>query len=165
MRERSLQRWAFETPGIPDSLFVRDEEVPMTKEEVRAMVISKLRLREGQDVLDVGCGTGSVTVEMALVTGYAVGIDENEKAIELTKTNADNFKVNIKLIQGHAPDVMRDLDKFDRIFIGGGSDMLESILEESMMHLKEGGRIVLDAIQLETATRAISIMSTKWMLK
>ncbi|MUN28408.1 precorrin-6Y C5,15-methyltransferase (decarboxylating) subunit CbiT [Sulfuracidifex metallicus] len=161
MRERSLQRWAFETPGIPDSLFVRDEEVPMTKEEVRAMVISKLRLREGQDVLDVGCGTGSVTVEMALVTGYAVGIDENEKAIELTKTNADNFKVNIKLIQGHAPDVMRDLDKFDRIFIGGGSDMLESILEESMMHLKEGGRIVLDAIQLETATRAISIMSTK----
>jgi len=61
--------WPFVTFGIPDEEFLRVEDVPMTKEEIRALVISKLRLRRGNRVMDVGCGTGSVAVEMAFSCG------------------------------------------------------------------------------------------------
>jgi precorrin-6B methylase 2 len=59
-------------PGIPDEEFIRDPEVPMTKEEVRAVVISKLKVGPGDVLLDVGCGTGSVSVEAALLGARGV---------------------------------------------------------------------------------------------
>ncbi len=161
MKERSSQKWEFKTPGVPDSLFLRDEEIPMTKEEIRSLVISKLRLSENHEVLDVGCGTGSVTVEMALIAKKVVGVDDNPKAVELTKANAEKFGVNVSVLQGHAPEALKDMGKFDRIFIGGGSDSLEEIIAEALNHLKNDGRIVIDAILLETATRAISLLSKR----
>lgn len=165
MKERSSQKWEFRTPGIPDSLFLRDEEIPMTKEEIRSLVMSKLRLREDHEALDIGCGTGSVTVEMALIAKRVVGIDNNPKAVELTKANVSKFGVNVDVIQGHAPEALKDLGKFDRIFIGGGSDILEEIVMEALNHLKSGGRIVIDAILLETATRAVSLLSERLRLR
>ncbi|MGH9912298.1 MAG: precorrin-6Y C5,15-methyltransferase (decarboxylating) subunit CbiT, partial [Nitrososphaeraceae archaeon] len=56
--------WKFDTPGIPDELFERSEQVPITKEEVRALTICKLRLKKGFSAIDVGCGSGSLTVEI-----------------------------------------------------------------------------------------------------
>lgn len=58
--------WKYVIPGIPDNFFERDEEIPMTKEEIRALALSKLRIRKGDMILDIGCGTGSVTVEASL---------------------------------------------------------------------------------------------------
>ena len=58
--------WKSKTPGIPDEEFERTESVPITKEEVRSIQISKARLSVGQTVLDIGCGSGSITVEAGL---------------------------------------------------------------------------------------------------
>ena len=65
--------WNFKTPGVPDELFSQSEVVPgPTKEEVRVITISKARLRDGFVVVDVGCGTGGLTVEAALQVGLTV---------------------------------------------------------------------------------------------
>jgi cobalt-precorrin-6B (C15)-methyltransferase len=58
--------WNSKSPGIPDEFFLREEEVPITKEEVRSIIISKLRLTENSSVIDIGCGSGSITVELCL---------------------------------------------------------------------------------------------------
>ena len=58
--------WNFKTPGIPDDFFERAEKVPITKEEVRTIQLSKARLRKGQTVFDIGCGSGSISIEAAI---------------------------------------------------------------------------------------------------
>ncbi|WP_338603736.1 precorrin-6Y C5,15-methyltransferase (decarboxylating) subunit CbiT [Sulfolobus tengchongensis] len=155
--------WNYVVPGIPDSYFERDEEIPMTKEEIRALALSKLRIRRGDTFLDIGCGTGSVTIEASLLVGNngkVYGIDKDEKAITLTRKNAEKFGLNnIVLVKGEAPDILFTLDKkFDRIFIGGGSEKISEIIGASWELLKENGRIVIDAILLETVNKAINAM-------
>ena len=80
--------WKFKTPGIPDEYFERVEKVPITKEEVRVIQISKARLKPGQIVYDIGCGSGSISVEAAFQiesSGKVLAVDYDENAIELTK--------------------------------------------------------------------------------
>ncbi|ACP34263.1 precorrin-6Y C5,15-methyltransferase (decarboxylating), CbiT subunit [Sulfolobus islandicus Y.G.57.14] len=156
--------WKYVIPGIPDNFFERDEEIPMTKEEIRALALSKLRIRKGDMILDIGCGTGSVTVEASLLvgsTGKVYGVDKEEKAINLTRRNAEKFGVlnNIVLIKGEAPEILFTInEKFDRIFIGGGSEKIKEIISASWEIIKKGGRVVIDAILLETVNNAISAM-------
>jgi len=73
--------WDYITPGIPDELFERSENVPITKEDIRSIVLSKLRLRKNYSVIDVGCGSGSITVEVCLQVKsknvYACDLDES----------------------------------------------------------------------------------------
>jgi len=87
--------WTYCTGGIPDELFERLDQVPITKEEIRALVISKLRLRENSWAIDVGCGSGSITVEICLQArgGKVYAIDFDKSAIELTKRNLFRFGV------------------------------------------------------------------------
>ena len=80
--------WKTKTPGIPDELFERDENVPITKEEVRVVQIAKGRLEPGMTVYDIGCGSGSMSVEIALQvedSGHVHAVDYDPKAVELTK--------------------------------------------------------------------------------
>ena len=157
-------RWEYNVPGIPDNYFDRDEEIPMTKEEIRALALSKLRLKRGETVLDIGCGTGSVTIEASLIVGdkgKVYGIDKNEKAINLTRKNAEKFNVlnNIVLIKGEAPEIFLSLDtKFDKVFIGGGSERIDEILRALWNMLNSKARVVIDAILVETVARAIKAM-------
>ena len=86
--------WDAKTPGIPDELFDRDENVPITKEEARAVQISKARLKPGMTVYDIGCGSGSISVEAALQveeSGSVHAIDYDAKAVELTKKILQNL--------------------------------------------------------------------------
>ena len=98
--------WKYRTPGIPDELFERVEEVPITKEEVRAIQISKGRLNEGQTVYDIGCGSGSVSIEAAHqigTSGKVFAIDFDSKAVELTEKNLSKFGIsNVTVILGNA---------------------------------------------------------------
>jgi len=100
--------WKSKTPGIPDEEFERTESVPITKEEIRAIQISKGRLSAGQTVLDIGCGSGSVTVEAAIQiedSGKVVGVDIDPNAIELTEKNLKKFGIsNYTLIEGNAKE-------------------------------------------------------------
>jgi cobalt-precorrin-6B (C15)-methyltransferase len=152
--------WTYKTPGVPDELFMTAEEVPgPTKEEIRVLTVSKARVKEGFRVTDVGCGTGSITVEIALQvgpSGRVFAIDENEEAVKVTRENVKRFNVQdrVEVILGRAPEVMRDLPTMDAIIVGGSS-FLKKVLKTSKEKLKEGGRIVINAITLDTAYEAL----------
>lgn len=152
--------WKYRTPGIPDEMFTQGEGVPgPTKEEIRIITISKARLKEGAYVLDVGCGTGGLTVEAALQVipgGQVFAVDEDEEAIRLTRENVYKFGVQdvVEVIHGRAPDVISDLPMLDAIIIGG-SKSLREVLEAAYRKLKCGGRLVVNAIMLNTCCEAL----------
>jgi cobalt-precorrin-6B (C15)-methyltransferase len=152
--------WKFKTPGIPEDLFIQSDKVPgPTKEEIRVLTISKARLKEGSYVVDVGCGTGGLTVESALQVGNKGGvfaIDGDGEAVKLTTSNVEKFDAQdiVKIIHGKAPEALSDLPKVDAVIVGG-SKSLREVIQVSCGKLKENGRIVVNAILLETASMAI----------
>jgi len=154
--------WNYKTPGIPDEYFERVEKVPITKEEVRTIQISKARLKPGQIVYDVGCGSGSISVEAALQvesSGKILAIDFDEKAIELTKKNAEKFQItNITTIFGNAKEKILELEQADTIFVGGTGGDTQKIVELSQTNLKSGGRIVIGTILIETLSAVLQIL-------
>ena len=154
--------WNKKTPGIPDDQFERAEDVPITKEEVRVLQISKAQLSPGQTVYDIGCGSGSISVEAALQVesnGNVIAIDFDSKAIELTKKNLEKFGIsNVKVIFGNAKEKISELPEADAIFVGGTGGDTQKIIELSQNKLKSGGRIVVGIILIETLYSVISIM-------
>jgi len=154
--------WNFKTPGIPDELFERTEKVPITKEEVRVIQISKARLRPGQLVYDVGCGSGSISVEAAIQvesSGKVLAIDYDENAIELTKKNIEKFGLsNVSLIHGNAKEKITELEPADAIFVGGTGKDTAEIVELCQSKLKAGGRIVIGTILIETLYTVLQIL-------
>ena len=149
--------WDYRTPGIPDELFERTEEVPITKEDIRAIALSKLRLKEGYSAIDIGCGSGSITVELCLQTkGSVYAIDFDQKAIDLTKKNLSKFGVEAKVILGKAQDILTDLPQADAVVIGGTWGDTRRVIELAISKLKKGGRIVIDTILIETMYQAIT---------
>jgi len=152
--------WKYKTPGIPDELFLQSDKVPgPTKEEIRVLTISKARLKEGFIVLDVGCGTGGLTIEAALQVGHkgrVFAVDEDEEAVKLTTSNVEKFNAQdvVKVIRGKAPEALLDLPKVDVVLIGGTKNLRE-IIQEAHEKLKENGRIVINAILLETGFTAL----------
>lgn len=154
--------WKHRTPGIPDEFFERTEEVPITKEEVRVVQLSKARLDSGNLVYDIGCGSGSITVEAALQVGpegkiYAVDIDP--KAIELTKKNLAKFQVsNVELILGDAKEKIPSLIEADAVFVGGTGGDTKDIVKLCYEKLKPGARIVVGVILIETLYAVLEII-------
>ena len=154
--------WNFKTPGIPDEHFERAEKVPITKEEVRTIQISKARLKPGQIVYDIGCGSGSISVEAAIQiesSGKVLAIDYDENAIELTKTNLKKFNLpNVSVIFGNAKEKISDLEMADVIFIGGTGGDTGEIVKLSENKIKSGGRIVIGIILIETLYSVLQIL-------
>jgi len=154
--------WNFKTPGIPDELFERTEKVPITKEEVRVIQISKARLRPGQLVYDVGCGSGSISIEAAIQvesSGKVLAIDYDENAIELTKKNVEKFGLsNVSLIHGNAKEKITVLEPADAIFVGGTGKDTAEIVELCQDKLKSGGRIVIGTILIETLYTILQLL-------
>jgi cobalt-precorrin-6B (C15)-methyltransferase len=154
--------WNYKTPGIPDEYFERTENVPITKEEVRTIQISKARLKPGQTVYDIGCGSGSISIEAAFQvesSGKVLAIDYDENAIELTKKNMYKFDLsNISVIFGNAKEKILELEEADAIFIGGTGGDTKEIVEISQNKLKSGGRIVIGTILIETLYSVLQIL-------
>ena len=154
--------WNFKTPGIPDEFFERIEKVPITKEEIRTIQISKARLRPGQIVYDVGCGSGSISVEAAIQvesSGKVLAIDYDENAIKLTKKNIEKFELsNVSLIFGNAKEKITELEPADAIFVGGTGKDTVKIVELCQDKLKSGGRIVIGIILIETLYTVLQIL-------
>ena len=153
-------KWEFTTPGIPDDLFERSDNVPITKEDIRALAVSKLRLKEGYDVIEVGTGSGSLTVEICLQvkSGKVYSIDLNPEAIELARRNLERFGTNAQLILSHAQNVISSLPMVDAIAIGGTLGETEEIIKLSLQRLKSGGRIVIDTILIETLFKTLTAL-------
>lgn len=154
--------WNHKTPGIPDEYFERTEDVPITKEEIRVIQISKARLSEGDLVYDIGCGSGSITVEAAIQIGksgkiYAVDIDKN--AIDLTKKNLAKFGIeNAELIQADAKQKIPELPQADAIFVGGTGGDTKDIVTLCNAKLKSGARIVIGIILIETLYSVLDVI-------
>jgi precorrin-6Y C5,15-methyltransferase (decarboxylating) len=144
------------THGLPDSMFRRgagaDGVVPMTKSEVRAVCLSKLQLTERSVCWDVGAGTGSVAIEMALQAkrGQVYAIERKSKAVELLHLNKEKFSIeNLTVISGCAPEACFDLPAPSHVFIGGSSGNMQDILA-LLLEKNPGIRIVATAISLES---------------
>jgi len=154
--------WKFKTPGIPDEEFERADKVPITKEEVRVVQISKARLKPGQIVYDIGCGSGSISIEAALqieTSGKVLAVDYDENAIELTKKNMKKFDLsNISVIHGNAKEKILELEDANTIFIGGTGGDTKEIVELSENKLKSGGRIVIGIILIETLYSVLQVL-------
>ncbi|MCT4543082.1 MAG: precorrin-6Y C5,15-methyltransferase (decarboxylating) subunit CbiT [Vallitalea sp.] len=149
--------------GIPDKAFIRGD-IPMTKSEVRAITLSKLRLQENSHVLDIGCGTGSITVECGLLCnkGLITSIDQKTEAIELTKKNINKFNLeNVQFIHGEAPKDIPDIF-YDRIFLGGGSKQISGIIDFIYKHLKPNGIFVANTILLDSTYKILQSLENKF---
>jgi len=146
--------WKYKTPGISDENFERSEAVPITKEEVRVIQISKARLNPGNIVYDIGCGSGSISVEAAIQienTGKVFAVDLDPKAIELTKKNLSKFNLsNVTVIAGNAKEKISELPLADAIFIGGTGSDTKDIVKLCFDKLKPNARIVIGVILIET---------------
>lgn len=143
--------------GIPDEQFTRGS-VPMTKAEVRSVVISKLRVPENGICWDLGCGTGSVSVEMALgcFEGTVYAVDRSEEAVSLTNTNAVKFRCdNIRAVLGEIPEALSALPAPDSVFIGGASGKIGAVLDE-VYSCNPKAVAVLTAVSLETLNEAVT---------
>jgi len=159
--------WNYKTSGIPDELFLRTDLVPITKEEIRAIVISKLRLKETDSVIDIGCGSGSITVELCLqcTKGNVYAVDMDKNALDLTKKNLDRFRVKAILRYGKVQDIIDSFPTVNGIVIGGTDGDIEYIIEKSINKLEKEGRLVITTIQIDNMYRGIKSVKSSNLLK
>ena len=146
--------------GLPDDAFLRGN-VPMTKEEVRTLAVSKLRLNEDSVVWDVGAGTGSVSIECALScpAGRVFAVEQKEEALSLLAENKARFHAaNLTIVGGTAPEALKDLPAPHRVFIGGTSGSLEEILRV-IFGKNPAARVVCTAVTLETVAEAARLFA------
>ena len=148
------------THGLPDEAFQRTESVPMTKSEVRSVCLSKLALTEHAICWDVGAGSGSVAIEMALKAtgGEVYAIERKDTAVELLRENTRRFGLeNLTVVPGLAPEVCRELPAPTHVFIGGSAGNMRQILEE-ILGKNPNARIVATAVTLESIAELTQCM-------
>lgn len=146
------QLWPYITPGIPDELFERLPGIPLSKREIRLLLISHLRLEPDSVLWDIGAGTGTIPVEIGLLCpqGRIIAVERDEEVANLIRRNCDRFEVkNVEVIEGSAPECLRSLPKPPhRVCIEGGRPIWD-ILKEVWRYLPHQGRVVATASNLE----------------
>ena len=148
------------TPGLPDEAFIRGD-VPMTKQEVRAAALAKLAVGPSDVLWDVGAGTGSVSVELALAAprGHVYAVECEPDACALTRQNREKFAAwNLSLIEGRAPAALEALPAPDAVFIGGTKGGMAAVVD-TVLTKNANARICIAAIALETLSAAIAALT------
>ena len=149
-------------PGLPDEAFERGD-VPMTKQEVRAAVLAKLAVRPEDILWDVGAGTGSVSVELALAAprGRVYAVECRPEGCALIKANREKLRTrNLVLVEGLAPAALSDLPAPDAVFIGGSKGSLAAIVDAAL-DKNPDARICVSAIALESLSAAVAALTAK----
>ncbi len=145
--------------GLPDSAFLR-AEVPMTKQEVRAVTLAKLGVTKGAVCWDVGAGTGSVSLEMAECAedGAVYAVEQKEAACELIEKNKLHLGVsNVRVVRGTAPEALEALPAPTHVFVGGSSGNMKEILELALQKNPQA-RIVINTVTAESFAEAVELM-------
>jgi len=140
-------------PGIEDAHFVTDGESGkglLTKREVRLNILSLLQPAPQDIAWDIGAGCGGVAIEWALWNpqGQVYAIEHHDQRIACLEANKEAFGVsaNLSVIQGRAPDCLKELPFPDKIFIGGSGGELGRIMQLAWQRLKPGGRLAASAV-------------------
>jgi precorrin-6Y C5,15-methyltransferase (decarboxylating) len=144
------------TLGIPDEEFATVKKL-ITKEEIRVVTLAKLKLRHDMTLWDIGAGSGSVSIEAdhLLPHGHIFAIERNPQCHDFIKDNLRKFNArHVTLVAGAAPACLEELPDPDRVFIGGSGGNLWEILDAIDGRLPADGRIVLNAVTLDTLTAA-----------
>ena len=143
--------------SIEDEKFIRGK-VPMTKQEIRILTLAKAQIGEKDFVVDVGAGTGSISIEAAKIAkhGYVFSIEKNSEAVELITQNAEKFLIdNIIIINAEAPDGIRQIPKIDIAIIGGSGGKIIEILNAIDAKIKIGGKIILNFITVQSLSKCL----------
>jgi precorrin-6Y C5,15-methyltransferase (decarboxylating) len=146
------------TPGWRDDMFIRGD-VPMTKQTVRAAILSKLGVRDSDVTWDIGAGTGSVSAELATVSRRVYAVELDSEACALIERNRERFHAwNLNLIHGRAPEVLEALPAPDAVFVGGTKGELSAVID-AVLRKNPQARICISAIAIETLNAAVSALS------
>jgi cobalt-precorrin-6B (C15)-methyltransferase len=144
--------WSYVTPGIPDHLFERLPGIPLSKREVRLLLLSALRMEADSVLWDIGAGTGTIPVEVGLLCPQAkiIAVERDEEVANLIRRNCERFGVkNVEVIEGSAPDCLETLPhKPQRVCIEGGKP-IKTVLSSVWDYLPVEGRVVATAGNLE----------------
>jgi precorrin-6Y C5,15-methyltransferase (decarboxylating) CbiT subunit len=147
------QLWPYLTPGIPDELFEHLPGIPLSQREVRLLLIAQLRLKPDSVLWDIGSGTGTIPVEVGLLSPSSriIAIERDEEVASLIKRNCDRFEVkNVDVIEGSAPECLYQIQSPPhRICIEGGRP-IQDILQAAWHYLPPSGRVVTTAANLES---------------
>lgn len=155
-------RTPIRSPGLPDSAFLRGN-VPMTKQLVRSAILAKLAVHPCDILWDVGAGTGSVGIELALAApcGRVYAVEYKPEACNLVAQNREKFCAwNLEVIVGRAPDTLYALPAPDAVFIGGTGGSMEAIVQ-AVLDKNPDARICISAIALETVHAAMSALAAR----
>ncbi len=147
------------TSGWPDSAFLR-AEVPMTKQEVRAVTLAKLGVTKTAVCWDVGAGTGSVSLEMAECAedGVVYAVEQKDAACELIEKNKQHLGIsNVCVVRGTAPEALAELPAPTHVFIGGSSGNMKEILE-LVLRKNPQARIVINTVTAESFAEAVTLL-------
>ena len=147
------QLWPYITPGIPDDLFERLPGIPLSKREIRLLLISQLRLQSNSLVWDIGAGTGTIPVEIGLLCPKAqiIAVERDDEVANLIRRNCDRFNVkNVEVVEASAPECLPNLPQpAHRVCIEGGRP-IKDILKAVWQYLPQQGRVVTTASNLES---------------
>ncbi len=146
--------------GIDDDEFATAKKL-ITKQEVRAVTLAKLRLQDDLVMWDIGAGSGSVSIEASnlMPNGRIFALERNPQYLGFIRDNLKKFVArNVTLVEAFAPEGLDDLPDPDRVFVGGSGGMLEEIIDAVDRRLKPEGVIVLNAVTLDTLTKAVEFL-------
>jgi precorrin-6Y C5,15-methyltransferase (decarboxylating) len=129
----------------------------ITKREVRLLSLASLAIRPDAVVWDIGAGSGSVSIEAALLArdGKVYAIEVDPEGVEICRENVRTHGVdNVVVVAGRAPEALAELEDPDAVFVGGSKGSMQEIIDVALSRLRPGGRLVANAITLENAAEA-----------
>ena len=144
--------WPYKTPGIPDKLFERLPGIPLSKREVRILIISSLRMKPDSVLWDIGAGTGTIPVELGLLCpqGQIIAVERDEEVARLIERNCDRFEVNnVSVVRGSAPECLAEIKPKPNLVCIEGGKPIKDILKQTWKYLQPEGRIVATVNNLE----------------
>ena len=142
--------------------WIKDEDwirgnIPMTKFNIRILTLGYLAIEKGDRFLDIGAGTGSVSIECALHGAQVWAIERQQQGIDLIKANNEKFGAGVHIIKGQAPEDLPNM-KFNKCFIGGSGGKLDGIFSYLNKNLDHKGIVCGNFITLNNANLFINLL-------
>jgi len=152
--------------GLPDNYYHHQQGL-ITKSEIRAITLSKLRLLKDHVLWDLGAGSGSISLEASLLVplGKVIALEKKSERIQQIEINKSRFGVkNLEIVQAVLPEGLEGLPQPDRIFIGGGGRDLKKIINAAVTFLKPDGLVVVNTVlmqNIQTASETLQALDFK----